>query len=60
MKSLRLYPILRGIFGTQSPEDAPYQCLNCGTTLALQYQECPECGSYTIDRVDWLNDDSVG
>jgi lipopolysaccharide biosynthesis regulator YciM len=60
MKSLRSYPILRGIFGGKSPDDAPYRCVNCGTTLSVQYQQCPECGSYTIDRAAWLTDEGVG
>jgi lipopolysaccharide biosynthesis regulator YciM len=54
MKSIRSYPILRGVFGQAEPEDAPYECGECGTRLSVRFQECPECGGYTIDRADWI------
>lgn len=60
VKSIRSFPILRGIFGGKSPEDTPYRCVKCGAELAVQYQECPECGGYTIDRAAWLKDESAG
>lgn len=54
MKSIRSYPILRGVFGQADPEDEPYECGVCGVRLSVRFQECPECGSYTIDRADWI------
>lgn len=38
-----------------SVEDAPdeYACLACETTYEVQYHVCPECGGYSVDRIDW-------
>lgn len=60
MKSIRSYPILKGIFGPSEPEDTPYQCATCGAKLAVRFQECPECGGYSIDREDWLEPGDTG
>lgn len=60
MKSIRSYPILRGIFGRSAPQDTPYQCATCGTELSVRFQECPECGSYSIDRKDWVDQNEIG
>ncbi|UWG48149.1 Zinc finger protein [Halanaeroarchaeum sp. HSR-CO] len=55
MRSIRAVPILRGIFGRSEPDETPFQCASCGTQLAVRYQQCPECGSFSIDRADWLD-----
>lgn len=54
MKSIRSHPILRGILGGSDPEETPYECAQCGAKLPVRFQACPECGGYTIDRSDWI------
>jgi rRNA maturation endonuclease Nob1 len=34
----------------------PYECRTCGARFELQRQVCPECGGYTLDRLDWSSD----
>ena len=34
-------------------EAPPYECKGCETGFDVQYQVCPECGSYAVERVDW-------
>jgi rRNA maturation endonuclease Nob1 len=39
-----------------SGEDAkshPYECKSCGARFRLRQQVCPECGGYTLDRIEW-------
>lgn len=55
MKTIRSPPILKGIMGGSDPVEKPYQCAKCGEKLSVRYQECPECGGYTIDRADWID-----
>lgn len=31
----------------------PYACKCCNSRFTVQYQVCPECGGYSIERVDW-------
>jgi rRNA maturation endonuclease Nob1 len=31
----------------------PYECRVCESRFPVQYQVCPDCGGYTIDRVEW-------
>ena len=37
---------------TMTP-DTPYECKACGKGLSEQYHECPECGSYRVERREW-------
>lgn len=30
-----------------------YECKSCGAAFDLDRQTCPDCGGFTIDRVDW-------
>jgi rRNA maturation endonuclease Nob1 len=32
--------------------DATYQCEACGAEMNAEYEECPECGSDEIRRVE--------
>jgi predicted RNA-binding Zn-ribbon protein involved in translation (DUF1610 family) len=38
-----------GRFKTEAP-DRPYECLQCGVHLDVEYYICPNCGSFSIDR----------
>ncbi|WP_458187652.1 hypothetical protein [Haladaptatus sp. NG-WS-4] len=40
-------------FGESSEQESPYECKGCGASFGVQYQVCPECGGYTIERDDW-------
>lgn len=54
MKSIQSFPLLRGVFGQSGAADAPYECAGCGARLSVRFQQCPECGGYSIDRADWI------
>lgn len=30
-----------------------YECHQCGSQFKLEYHQCPECESYSVERVDW-------
>lgn len=30
-----------------------YACLACETGYDIQYHVCPECGGYSVERLDW-------
>lgn len=32
------------------PPERPYECLQCGVYLDVEYYICPNCGSFSIDR----------
>ncbi|NHN41296.1 hydrogenase maturation nickel metallochaperone HypA [Halorubellus sp. JP-L1] len=36
-------------------DDAPpdYVCLSCETDYDVQHHVCPNCGGYSIERIDW-------
>lgn len=34
-------------------QELRYECQDCGTTLEVQRQACPECGGYHIERTEW-------
>jgi rRNA maturation endonuclease Nob1 len=34
----------------------PYECKTCGARFSRQHQVCPECGGYTLDRIDWSSE----
>ncbi len=38
---------------SESETDCPYECRGCNAAFTVQYQVCPECGGYTIERNDW-------
>lgn len=38
---------------TDTEPDATYECKDCGTSFDLDRQTCPDCGGFTIDRIDW-------
>jgi rRNA maturation endonuclease Nob1 len=39
------------------PTDShPYECKTCGAHFRRQQQVCPDCGGYTLDRVDWSSE----
>lgn len=40
-------------FFHEEEHPGPYACQNCDRRFSLQYQVCPECGGYAIERVDW-------
>lgn len=33
--------------------DEPYECKACGNQLSERYHQCPECGSYRVERKEW-------
>ena len=43
--------------GTDADSDAnseeTYECKDCGASFDLDRQTCPDCGGFTIDRIDW-------
>ena len=40
-------------FGMETKPECPYECKGCETTFTVEYQVCPECGSYSVERDDW-------
>jgi primosomal protein N' len=34
-------------------QGALYECHHCGSQFSLHHHSCPECGGYSIDRVEW-------
>lgn len=45
---------LSAVFSTdEQTHTPPYACQCCGCRFAVQYQVCPECGGYSIERSDW-------
>jgi lipopolysaccharide biosynthesis regulator YciM len=30
-----------------------YECQQCGLRLDERYHQCPQCGSYRVERTDW-------
>jgi rRNA maturation endonuclease Nob1 len=50
---------LREQFAADDATEFPYECQACETRFAVQYQVCPECGGYTIDRAEWVHSDSA-
>lgn len=39
--------------GTDTKPDRPYECKQCETAFPVEYQVCPECGCYSVERDDW-------
>jgi rRNA maturation endonuclease Nob1 len=37
----------------EQTRNPPYACKCCDSRFAVQYQVCPECGGYSIERVNW-------
>lgn len=33
--------------------DEPYECKACGNQFAERYHQCPDCGSYRVERREW-------
>ena len=31
----------------------PYECQHCGKRFSVQHHCCPDCDSYSIERVEW-------
>lgn len=50
---MSIVDLLRGRFGTEDEPPPPYACLSCRSRFMVQYQVCPECGGYMIERIDW-------
>ena len=44
------------VTGSDSTDFHPYECKTCGTRFRRQQQVCPECGGYTLDRIDWSSE----
>lgn len=40
-------------------ESHPYECKSCGARFRLQQQVCPECGGYTLDRIEWSSETTL-
>ncbi|MFB6110432.1 MAG: hypothetical protein ABEJ60_06110 [Halodesulfurarchaeum sp.] len=34
-------------------EGGRYECQACGIRLEERYHQCPQCGSYRVERRDW-------
>ncbi len=39
--------------GQSAGTERPYQCKSCGKRFAERYHECPECGSFRVERKEW-------
>lgn len=39
--------------GRSGESTEPYECKACGNGLSERYHECPECGSYRVERREW-------
>jgi rRNA maturation endonuclease Nob1 len=37
----------------EQTRNPPYACKCCDSRFAVQYQVCPECGGYAIERINW-------
>ena len=38
----------------QSDDDDPvYECQQCENQFEVRYYQCPDCGSYQVERTDW-------
>jgi rRNA maturation endonuclease Nob1 len=46
---------LREQFAGNDTTELPYERRACETRFTVQYQVCPECGGYTIDRAEWMD-----
>ncbi|WP_330630392.1 hypothetical protein [Halocatena halophila] len=44
---------LSDVFFARDTECEPYECRRCGEKFSFQYQVCPDCGGYAIERFDW-------
>ncbi|CCQ34251.1 hypothetical protein HTIA_2138 [Halorhabdus tiamatea SARL4B] len=40
--------------GSAAGGSRPYICLSCETRFSVQYHACPECGSYDVRHVKWV------
>lgn len=43
-------------FGSDSGAEAWYECFGCGQRFELQYHSCPDCGSFRVERTEWVTD----
>lgn len=40
-------------FGVGEKPECPYECKECKSSFSVQYQVCPECGGYSVERDEW-------
>lgn len=43
---------LRRVLRDETAEHT-YECKGCGQPFELQYQVCPSCGGFSVERADW-------
>jgi len=43
---------LRGVVSTRETGEE-YTCQSCDARFDVQYHTCPDCGSYSVERLDW-------
>ena len=34
-------------------DEEPYECKTCGKPFSERYHQCPDCGSYRVERKEW-------
>ncbi|WP_435319413.1 hypothetical protein [Haloarchaeobius sp. TZWSO28] len=44
---------LRTRLGLTGEDAESYVCRACETDFPIQHHVCPECGSYSVERLDW-------
>lgn len=42
---------IRQFVGARDDELQPYGCLQCDNQYEVQYYVCPNCGSFTVERL---------
>lgn len=42
--------------GSVEADDRLYECLGCGQGFELEYYSCPDCGSFRVERTEWVTD----
>jgi lipopolysaccharide biosynthesis regulator YciM len=54
MGASRIFATLKRVLSVAESEDPVYECRGCGEGYAVQYYCCPECGSYRVERAQWV------
>jgi lipopolysaccharide biosynthesis regulator YciM len=47
-----MFGLLISMF-TRTESGTPYECRHCGQRFSVQHHCCPECESYSVERVVW-------
>lgn len=56
MTTLTLVSKVTRLFGPGDAGNLQYECFGCGQGFKLEYYSCPECGSFRVERTEWVTD----